>query len=422
MWNEPPTTALARRSRKARSSRIRTPSSVAFFSLLPASSPATTKSVFFETLPETFPPRRSTSSLAWSRAQPDQAPGEDHRLPGERPPRAVLGRHGLYPGGEQRLDALTVPRLVEEGGDDPGHLRAHVLHPGERFLVGLVERTDVAEVVGQRPGGGIADVADAQGVEEAAQRRVLAALQRPEEVLRALLSHPLQRGQRLEVEGVEVGGALHPAGVDQLLGQLLPQPLDVHPPPAGEVPQVGLELRRAGDVGAAEDGPVLVHHRRRAADRAVLGEDVGDLGPGPLRVHHLHDLGDDVAGAANEDLVADPDVLPLELQRVVQRGPGDGDPAHLHRGEEGHRGERAGAADVDLDGLHPRPRLLGGELVGDGPAGALRDLPQPPTGVLAVDLHHHPVDVVGQGVAALQEVGVGGAQSAPARPRSGSRG
>ncbi len=40
----------------------------------------------------------------------------------------------------------------------------------------------------------------------------------------------------------------------------------------------------------------------------------------------------------------------------------------------GHRGQRAGAADLDHDVLHLRLHLLGRELVGDRPARALRDL------------------------------------------------
>ena len=254
-------------------------------------------------------------------------------------------------------------------------------------------------------------MADAEGVEEPAEGGALAPLERVEEVLRALLSHPLEAGESGEVEAIEVGSAFHQARLHELRGQLVPQALDVHPPAAGEVLQAGLELRRTVEPGAAEDRPVLVLHRGRAADRAAIGEDVLGLGAGADRVDDLDDLRDDVARAADEDLVTDPDVLALQLQRVVERGPGDGHAAHLHRGEEGDRGERPGAAHVHLDGLHLRPRLLGGELVGHGPARALADLPQPAASVLAVQLHHHAVHLVGERVPAAEEVGVPGAHS-----------
>src|SRR5207245_1796855 len=58
-----------------------TPSSLAFFSLDPASSPATTRSVFRETLPDTLPPRRSISALASSRDSFTREPVSTTLLP-----------------------------------------------------------------------------------------------------------------------------------------------------------------------------------------------------------------------------------------------------------------------------------------------------------------------------------------------------
>src|SRR6185436_3446247 len=51
----------------ASSSRMRTPSSSALASFEPASEPATTKLVFFETLPATLAPSASSFSFACSR-------------------------------------------------------------------------------------------------------------------------------------------------------------------------------------------------------------------------------------------------------------------------------------------------------------------------------------------------------------------
>lgn len=49
------------------SSRISIPNSCAFWSLLPASAPATTRSVFFDTLPVTLAPKLSSLFLASER-------------------------------------------------------------------------------------------------------------------------------------------------------------------------------------------------------------------------------------------------------------------------------------------------------------------------------------------------------------------
>ena len=60
------------------------------------------------------------------------------------------------------------------------------------------------------PGGGVvdpnlADVADSQRIEEARQRRVLALLERGDELGRALLGHAVERGELGEAQGVELG-------------------------------------------------------------------------------------------------------------------------------------------------------------------------------------------------------------------------
>ena len=56
------------------SSRISIPNSCAFWSLLPASTPATTRSVFFETLPVTLAPRLSSLFLASERFKRSSLP------------------------------------------------------------------------------------------------------------------------------------------------------------------------------------------------------------------------------------------------------------------------------------------------------------------------------------------------------------
>ncbi len=116
--------------------------------------------------------------------------------PSERP----LGGAGSTPSAEQLLDHLAVPRLVEEGADGLGHLGAHVLDAGGVVLRLASRRAGTrAEVLGELAGGGLAHVADAERVEEAAQGgRSRHAAMRVEQVLRALLaasrSSSTQRG------------------------------------------------------------------------------------------------------------------------------------------------------------------------------------------------------------------------------------
>ena len=128
--------------------------------------------------------------------------------------------------------------------------------------------------------------------------------------------------------------------------------------------------------------------------RAVVGERVrvARLLAGQVLDH----LRDHVAGALEDDAVADPHAQPRDLVAVVQRDVGDRDPADQHRGEPPDRGQLAGAADLDVDGLQRRLGALGGKLVRQRPARRLGDKAQPRLPVEPVDLVDHAVDVIGQ--------------------------
>ena len=123
----------------------------------------------------------------------------------------------------------------------------------------------------------------------------------------------------------------------------------------------------------------------------------------PERLHRGDDLGDDVAGLADDDRVALPHVLAGHLLLVVQRGPGDGRPAHEDRGELGEGGGAAGPADADEDPLEDGGLLLGRELEGDGPAGRLAGGAHAPALVEVVDLDDGAVDLVAEVVAVLEQ-------------------
>ena len=90
---------------------------------------------------------------------------------------------------------------------------------------------------------------------------------------------------------------------------------------------------------------------------------------GPGGEHRADDLGDDVAGPADDDRVARADVLGPDLVLVVERGPLDVGAADEDRLEHRERRGPAGAADRHLDVEQRGGALLGRELVGDGPAG-----------------------------------------------------
>ena len=185
--------------------------------------------------------------------------------------------------------------------------------------------------------------------------------------------------------------------------------------------QVLEPLERTGELAGA-----AAHHRLGARRRGLpapaavcsghgqwVGKAKGSASVGPLVQHHADDLRDHVAGALQDHGVADPDVLAGDLVGVVQGGVAHHHAADGHRLQPRHRGHRAGAADLDVDGLQDGARLLGRELAGDGPARRAGDEAQPLLPVQPVDLVDHAVDVDSRASAA---VGLHAARRRPSRP------
>ena len=128
-------------------------------------------------------------------------------------------------------------------------------------------------------------------------------------------------------------------------------------------------LRGAGQsAGAARDRLAFLAHDFRSADRAMRGHLPWLRARRTFVEHDADDFGNDVAGTAHDDCVADAHVEPRNLVGVVQRRVGHGDAADEHRLELRRRRRRAGAADVDDDVLDRRRLLLRRKLVRDRPA------------------------------------------------------
>jgi hypothetical protein len=118
----------------------------------------------------------------------------------------------------------------------------------------------------------LAHAGDAEGEDEAPQRRVARALDARDQVARRLLAHALERRQLIGLQAVQVRGARHHFQFDQLLRQLVAQALDVHGAAALEVQQRADPLRRAVQAARAARGRLARQaHHGGVADRAARG-------------------------------------------------------------------------------------------------------------------------------------------------------
>ena len=177
-------------------------------------------------------------------------------------------------------------------------------------------------------------------------------------------------------------------------------------------------LRRADQcAGAAAHHLILLAHRMAAAHRTGVGKFVRLCALRPLVHDDADDLRDHVAGALDHDRVADAQIDAvadriavvadaLDVILIVQRRVRNHDATDRDRLQPRHRRQRPGAADLDVDAVEDRRRLLGREFMRDRPARAARDEAEAILPVEPVDLVDHAVDVIAERGALLADLAV----------------
>jgi len=163
------------------------------------------------------------------------------------------------------------------------------------------------------------------------------------------------------------------------------------------MPQPLLALCRAGIApGAAGDRSLGFALDRRATDGTQARQhDFARLRWPPFQ-QHTGDLRYDIAGASHHDRIADAHPFAFHFVHVVQRRIADGHAAHEHRRKPRDRGNRPGAAHLELDVAQCRQGFVSRKFVGDGPAGRARHEAQAPLVLQSLDFVDHTVDLVGQ--------------------------
>ena len=145
---------------------------------------------------------------------------------------------------------------------------------------------------------------------------------------------------------------MHAAIRHDLFDEFVAKPLDIQRFARGEVDQrlhaLCLAVQAAGAARhrfafGADDFGGADRAVRRHGERLAVG--------GAFFQNDFDDFGDDVAGAAHEDGIADAHVLARYFVGVVQGSVGNGDAADFHRLQAGDGGNGTGAADLHVDGF-----------------------------------------------------------------------
>src|SRR5690606_39294983 len=112
-------------------------------------------------------------------------------------------------------------------------------------------------------------------------------------------------------------------------------------------------------------------------------------------LHDLHDLRDHVASPADDDRVADADVLTVQLVHVVQSCIADSDAPDEDGLQARDRRQRPGSSDLKLHAPNHRELFLRGELVRERLSRRARYVTQTFLPIEAVYLVDHPVYLIG---------------------------
>ena len=207
-------------------------------------------------------------------------------------------------------------------------------------------------------------------------------------------------------QAVEVPGGAHQPLLLEERDLLLAQTIDVHRAARGEMLEQLPGPLGAVAVRADREHRVGRLDGRRVAERTALGRP-GRRGA-VLVLGHMggrrDDLGDDVAGAQHDHVLARADVLAEEILLVVERRQADHDPPDSDRRKHGVGAQVPELADVPHDPLEPRDRGRRRELPGDRPAGVPADGAEAALELEVGDLDDGPVDLEIKGPAALLPV------------------
>ena len=204
---------------------------------------------------------------------------------------------------------------ASEAGSRGGH---HRLLEGVVALIGAGEQARV----------GLADMADAEGIDEALERDAAARVDGAEEVGDRELAEPLaldeldRTGAVARLEREDVGRRVDQTVGVERLDLLVAEALDVEGVARGEMLELLDRLCRTDECAGAAADRILaaglgvdLAHRMAAAGRAGRRKLVGHGVRRPPREVDVDDLRDDVAGPLHGDGVADAEVLAVADRR-----------------------------------------------------------------------------------------------------------
>ena len=115
-------------------------------------------------------------------------------------------------GRQQAVDNLKIMQFLEETVNMARGHGADVVDLRQRLGRGRLEPVKRAEMFGQQPRGGLADLADPERVDKPLQRGGAAFVPGRDQIFGGFFAHALQLRERLGRERIQIGHAFDQAG------------------------------------------------------------------------------------------------------------------------------------------------------------------------------------------------------------------
>ncbi len=238
------------------------------------------------------------------------------------------------------------------------------------------------------------DMRNAQGVEEALQGLLLAGFDLTEQIVCGLVRIAFQPEQIVPLQGIQIRNPADQAGVHELVGFPAGQAIDVHGLFRSVMHNALPDLGRTVHIRTPGQGVILADDHAFPAHRTVLRHVKHLFRAAAFLYKRLDHMGNDIPGPFHHHPVLDPDILVLDLIQVVQGSPLHFHPADVHRVQDRHRGEGPQTADLNVNAPDSARRPPGREFPGQGPSRIPLPHPEPLLTLQAIDLDHHPVDLI----------------------------
>ena len=168
----------------------------------------------------------------------------------------------------------------------------------------------------------LADVANSEAVDDTIESGVARALDGGKDVAGALVGHAVEAGELFVGETKEIVEFLDQTCLDKLGDQLVAEAVDIESCLGGKMANRLAHPGRTVEVDA-EVGNLPFFVDNRAATYGAMRRHLEFGRAGVTGLGNADDVGDDVAGALDENRIILADVLAANLVEIVQGGVGD---------------------------------------------------------------------------------------------------